>query len=188
MRMFAKVLAIASVLLVIGAIAAEQTCLAACHGQCGKQPCVCAREGPCCPPCCAPTKPCIQYEEKEVTAYKTVYEEVVEKVPVPAVRYVEATEYRCVPVTVMQPKPAAACEPAKACAPCNPCGPAVCGEMVPVQILKKVPYTVFREEQYQKIEERPRVVVKQVPYTFIQCVPKVTPCEPAAACEKPATY
>lgn len=185
MRMLAKVLSIALVAVAIGVIAADQACLGGCRDQCAKKPCACGRDKPCCPPCCAPTQPCQQYEEKEVTAYKTVYEEVVEKVPVPAVKYVEATEYRCVPVTVMQPRAVQPCEPAKSCAPC---GPAVCNEMVPVQILKKVPYTVFREEHYQKIEERPKVVVKQVPYTYIQCVPIVPPCQPVAPCEKPATY
>ena len=184
MKEFARILVVASVVIVIGAITADVACFGACRGQCGKSPCVCKCDS--CPPCCAPSKPCIQYEEKEVTAYKTVFEEVIEKVQVPAVKYVEETAYRCVPVTVMQPRPTAACEPAKACAPCNTCAPATCGDLVPVQVLKKAPYTVFREVHYQKTEERPRVVVKQVPYTFIQCVPKVVcePCCPASTCDK----
>jgi hypothetical protein len=188
MKGFAKLLAIALVLIVVPTMATDMTCFGACHGQCGKTPCACARPCESCPACCAPSKPCVQYEEKEVTAYKTVFEEVVDKVPVEAVKYVEETAYRCVPATVMQPPPAPACAPAKACAPCNTCGPATCAELVPVQVLKKVPYTVFREVRYQKIEEHPRVVVKQVPYTFIQCVPKTVceACGPAAACGKPA--
>ncbi len=137
-----------------------------------------------------PTQPCprIEYEEKECTAYKTVFEEVVDKVSVDAVKFVEETEYRCVPVTVMQPPPLPACEPAQACASCNTCAPATCCDLVPVQVLKKVPFTVLREVHYQKVEERPRVVVKQVPYTFTQCVPKVVcePCGPVSACDKPA--
>jgi hypothetical protein len=137
----------------------------------------CCKQTSCCPtPCCAPaTCGCqeVIYEEKEMTLYKTVYEEVMDKVVVDAVKYVEETEYRCCKCTVMQPKPANPCEPAKTCAPaaCGPCA-APCTEMVPVEILRKVPHTVYRPVCYQKVEERPRVVVKQVPYTVTICVPK----------------
>ena len=113
------------------------------------------------------------YEEVEQTCYKTVFEEVVEKVPVEAVKYVEGTAYRCAPCTVMQPCQPQPCGPAKTCAPSACAQPAPCNELVPVQVLRKVPYTTATPQPYQKIEERKRVVEKQVPYTITVCVPKV---------------
>jgi hypothetical protein len=152
-------------------------------------------------PCCAKQchtvmKTCCEvvYEEVERTLYKPEYQEVVEKVPVDAVRYVEGTAYRCASRTVWQPGQPQPCGPAKTCAP------AACGQpssgcgMVPVQVLRKVPYTTARAEHYQKIEERRRVVVRQVPYTITLCVPKVvrkqvpvTVCCPMpCCCDKPS--
>ena len=118
MKRFTKGLVIVSVLLVMGSLASDVACFGACHGQCGKHTCACVQQRDCCPPCCTAPQPCprIVYEEKECTAYKTVFEEVIDKVPVDAVKYVEETAYRCVPVTVMQPPTVAACQPAKACA------------------------------------------------------------------------
>jgi hypothetical protein len=133
----------------------------------------------------------VVYEEKECTFYKTVFEDVVDKKTVPATKFVEDTAYRCAPFTGYVPKPAAACESAKpACAPAT-CG-APCNEMMSVQCLRKVPYTTFREEAAEKVEEVPRVVEKQVPYTVICCIPKticvqvpVTVCCPVPCCAKP---
>jgi len=132
------------------------------------------------------------YEEEVRTFYKTVYEDVVDKVPVDAVRYVEETQYRCQPCTIWQPRPPEACGPIKACGPATCCAPSSCCDMVPTQILRKVPYTTYRPEHYQKIEERPRVASKQVPYTITVCVPKViykqvpvTVCCPVPCCGKP---
>ena len=77
--------------------------------------------------CCTVMKTCqeVVYEEQEQTFYKTVYEDVVEQKTVPCVKYVEETQYHCVPCTVMQPRPPAVCGPVK------PCGPCVTEEMVP---------------------------------------------------------
>jgi hypothetical protein len=142
-----------------------------------------------CPSCCNAPQPCqeVLYEEKQCTFYKTVYEQVMEKVTVNAVKYVEETEYRCCNCTTWQPRQDTCCAPVKACAPAT-CGPAAVGsEMAPVQCVRKVPYTVCRPVSYQKTEERPRVVVKQVPYTVTCCVPKVVggACAPAAQCYAP---
>jgi hypothetical protein len=121
------------------------------------------------------------YEEKQITLYKTVYEEVMDKVVVDAVKYVEETEYRCVKCTVMQPKQANACGPVKTCAPAS------CCETAPVEIMRKAPFTVVRAVSYQKTEERPRVVEKQVPYTVTVCVPQVPVdvCSPVPPCCAP---
>jgi len=132
------------------------------------------------------------YTEEERTFYKTVYEDVVDKVPVDAVRYVEEIQYRCQPCTIWQPRPPEACGPIKACAPASCCAPSSPCEMVATQVLRKVPYTTYRPEHFQKIEERPRVVSKQVPYTITVCVPKViykqipvTVCCPVPCCGRP---
>lgn len=151
----------------------------------------------CCPPPCqmqyfTVMKTCIKtvYEEKECTFYKTVYEEVVENKTIPTTKFVEDKAYRCAPFTGLVPKPAAACEPAKpACEPAG-CG-APCNEMMPVQCLRKVPYTTFKEVPAEKTEAVRRVVEKQVPYTVICCIPKtvceqvpVTICCPVPCCSK----
>jgi hypothetical protein len=156
----------------------------------------------CCPcltsqaPCCAVTvmKTCqeVVYEEQQQTSYRTEYAEVVEKVPVEAIKYVEGTAYHCAPCTVMQPVAPPACDAAK-CPPAA-CGQtAPCNELKPVQVLRKVPYTTMTPQKYTKIEEVRRVVAKQVPYTITVCVPKVvcrqvpvTIYVPAAPCCAPA--
>ena len=142
---------------------------------------------------CTVMKTCLQtvYEEKECTFYKTVYEDQPEQKTVPTTKFVEGVAYRCAPFTGFVPKPAAACEPVKP--PCAPAGCGVpCNEMMPVQCLRKVPYTTFSEQPAEKIEEAPRIVEKQVPYTVICCIPKtvcvqvpVTICCPVPCCAKP---
>ena len=131
----------------------------------------------------------VVYEEVQQTCYKTVYEEVVEKVPVDAVKYVKGTAYRCAPCTVMQPCPPQTCGPAQTCAPAACSQPAPCSDMAPVQVLRKVSYPTAIPQHYQKMEERKRVVAKQVPYTITVCVPKVvykqvpvTICCPVPSC------
>ena len=164
---------------------------------CGAARYRCCRQACCCTPCCS--QPCctvtvmrtcqeVVYDEVEQTCYKTVYEEVVENVPVDAVRYVEGTAYRCAPCTVMQPCSPQACGPAKTCAPAAS-QPAPCCDMVPVQVLRKVSYPTATPQHYQKMEERKRVVAKQVPYKITVCVPKVvyrqvpvTICCPLPSC------
>ncbi len=168
---------------------AARQCLCQESGGCAAAPSVCGQ------PCRTVMRTCQEtvYEEVPQTAYKTVYEEVVEKVSFPAVKYVEETAYHCVPTTVMQPRTPQTCEPVGSCAPAA-CGPSESRcDMVPVQVLRKVPYMVTRAVPYQKTEERRRVVEKQVPYTIIVCVPKVVykqvpvtvPCPIPPCCDQP---
>lgn len=173
MRRLLVVTMVASVLLLIGAVTAD-----ACH-------CGAARRCCCQPSCCTATPTCqeVEYDEKQITCYKTVYEEVMEKVVVDAVKYVEDTEYRDVVCTVCQPCASNPCEQVKTCAP------ATCAPMTQVQCVRKVPYTVYRPVAYQKTVERPRVVIKQVPYTVTCRTPKpvckpvpVDVCAPAKPC------
>ena len=154
---------------------------------CGATRYCCCKRTCCQMQCCTVMKMCkeIVYEDKPCTQYRTVFEEVVEKVPVDAVKYVEETAYRCAPCTIYQPKQPATgpCAPAACASPCT------CAETTPTQVLRKVPYTVMRPVSYQKMEERKRVVSKQVPYTITLCVPKevyrevpVTVCCPVPCC------
>jgi hypothetical protein len=158
----------------IASVADACYCGAARYGLCGRTHC-CTAATPCCAPeTCTVMMTCreVVYDEVQQTCYKTVYEEVVDKVTVNAVRYVEGTAYRCAPCTVMQPRQPQACGPTAACVPA--CGqPSPCCDMVPVEVLRKVPYTTMNPEPFQKVEERPRVVAKQVPYTITVCVPRV---------------
>ena len=168
-------------------------------GYCGAARYHSCRRSECRPTCCqcyTVMKTCKEtiYEEYEVTQYKTVYEEVIDKTTVTAVKYVPQTAYRCVPCTIMQPQPCGSCD---CCQPAQTCEPAACCKMVPVKCLRKVPYTTFNPVEYEKVIEKPRIVTKQVPYTVICCKPTVVckqvpvkvccpvPCCPAPCCEKP---
>ncbi|NQU23373.1 MAG: hypothetical protein HQ567_19000 [Candidatus Nealsonbacteria bacterium] len=125
-------------------------------------------------PSCCKTCQETDFDEEERTFYRPVYkEEMVEKV-VNTVEYVEETRYRCRPCTVWQPKPTGGCEP---CEPVKGCGPAKPCEMVPVQILRKVPYTVVVKKCVQKTEKVPRTVCTMEPYTVIVCIPRAV-CKP----------
>ena len=182
---------LAFLLQVVGALTADACYCGAAQHRC--------RRAPSCNSCCTVMKTCqeVVYEDKECTFYKTVYEEVMDKVVVNAVKYVEDTEYRDSKCTIWQPKETGACEPVKSCAPAACAPSAVCTEMVPVECIRKVPHTVFRCVSYEKVEERPRVVAKQVPYTVTCRVPKVVckqvpvdACAPVPQCCAPtgATY
>jgi hypothetical protein len=172
MRKMLLVMMVASLLCLLGV--AARAC------PCGKTHYRC-----CQPSCCAQTPaPCCQeevaYEEKQITCYKTVYKEIKEKVVVDAVKYVEDTEYRDVCCTVCEPCPPNPCEKVDTCAPCT------CAPTRQVQCLRKVPVTVYRPVPYQKVVERPHVVIEQVPYTITCRIPKpvcrVPACAPAAPC------
>jgi hypothetical protein len=165
MRRLLVVVMVAGVLPLFVAATAD-----ACH-------CRAARRCCCQPACCAPAPACQEYEEKQITQYKTVFEEVPETVTVNAVKYVPETEYREVVCTVMQPRQTKPCEPAAGC-----CAPTTCTEMVPVQCVRKVAVTVLRPVAYQTTVERPRVVAKQIPYTVTCRVPKEAPPAPCAPC------
>jgi hypothetical protein len=172
MRSLWQILTLVVLVLVfgIGSVADACYCVAARH--CHRRPCM-SWEEPCCVVNVMQTCQEVVYEEQQQTCYKTVYAEVVEKVPVEAVKYVEGTAYHCAPCTVMQPCQPPACGPTRTCAPAA-CGEAApCGELKPVQVLRKVPYTTMTPQKYQKMEEVRRVVAKQVPYTITVCVPKV---------------
>jgi len=193
MRRLFVIIALASLLQVLGATTADACYCGAARRCCCKQTCCTWAKDCCCQQqCCTVTKTCeeVVYEEKKVTLYKTVYKEVIDKVLVNAVKYVPDTEYRMVKCTTMQPKEAGCCEP---CAPAA-CGPAAtCTQMAPVECMRKAPFTVYRCVCYQKTEDRPRVVVEQVPYTVTCCVPKVVckqvpveACAPVPQCCEPS--
>jgi hypothetical protein len=197
MRRLLVITFIAGLLQTLGTMTADACYCGAARYRCGKQSSCSRTKHCCCPSQCYPAmKTCqeVVYEEKQCTFYKTVFEEVKDKVVVKAVKYVEDTEYRCCKCTTQQPKESACCEPVKSCAPAAACGPpATCTEMAPVECIRKVPYTVCRPVCYEKTEERPRVVVKQVPYTVTCCVPRVVckqvpveVCSPVPQCCAPS--
>ena len=175
MRRLFGALAIAVSVLLIGASTAEACYCGALRYRCGRGACRSAADCTCCQQCYTVMKTCQQvvYEPREVTAYKVVYEEVVEKKTVDAVKYVEETRYRYAPTTILQPRAVPCCEPVEGCAPVECCQPAACCQMVPVQCIQKVPYTAYKPVPYQKTEEVPRTVIKQVPYTVTCYEPKV---------------
>jgi len=143
---------------------------------------VCAERGCAVEPGCLKTpscgKTCQEYDEEQRTFYRPVYkEEMVEKV-VNTVQYVEETRYRCRPCTVWQPKQTTGCEP---CEPVDGCGPKKPCEMVPVQILRKVPYTVVVQKCVPTTEKVPRTVCTMEPYTVTVCIPRAG-CGPVPTC------
>ena len=191
MKKFVAVSVIAVILLVgtgVGNAADEGTV----RPDCNEPDC-----GP--PPCqpCVKMKICrvVVYDEQERTFYRPVYTEKVEERIIDAVEYVEETRYRCKPCTVLQPKPSccAVCAPAEGA--CGTCAPAKPCEMVEVQILRKVPYTVVVPKNVQKTKKVPRTVVTMEPYTVTVCIPRVAymqvpvcspPCCGKQRCGKPA--
>jgi len=159
-----------AVTVIVVTVSASICASAACAGdgcvaepQCSKARC---SKAPSCGSCC---KPCQEYDEEQRTFYRPVFkEEMVDRV-VNTVEYVEETRYRCSPCTVWQPKPPTGCTP---CEPVDGCGPKKPCEMVPVQILRKVPYTVVVPKCVQKTEKVPRTVCTMEPYTVTVCIPR----------------
>ncbi len=71
------------------------------------------------------------------------------------------------------------------------CGPGGCPELVPVQVLKKCPYTTVREVIEEQEIERPRLTCKLVKEEIIICVPHVVckqvpvrVCCPTPCCQR----
>ena len=71
------------------------------------------------------------------------------------------------------------------------CGPNGCPELVPVQVLKKCPYTTVREVIEEQEIERPRLTCKLVKEEIIICVPHVVckqvpvrVCCPTPCCQR----
>ncbi len=93
---------------------------------CGLARCCHSHCEPCCQQCCTVMKTCqvTVYEYQDMTAYKIVYEDVEDKVEVPAVEYKPAPRVACVPDTVLVPPKPGACPPAT-CPPAA-CPPAAC--------------------------------------------------------------
>lgn len=135
---------------------------------------------PCCQQCCTVMKPCqeVVYDDVEQIAYNVVYKEVEETKMVPCVVYEPGVAYRCVPSTVLQPKPET-CPQVKPCAPCE----AGRSDLAPVEICRKVPYTTFQPVDTQKPVVTKRIVVEEVPYKVTVCVPRiVTKMVPVQVC------
>lgn len=164
--------------------------------RCGKRACCRQATCTCCrQECHTVMKTCkeVIYEPKEVTAYKTVYEEVIDEKTVDVVKYVEEIRHRYAPTTIMQWKESECCRPAPSCAPVKSCAPVEsCQQLVPVQCIQKVPYTALVPVTEQKVEKVPRIVIKQVPYQVTCYCPKVVykqvpvkVCCPVPCCCKP---
>ena len=158
-------------MLAIAASTTEAGYCGALRHRCCKRACCEPAECTCCRQCYTVMKTCkeVVYEEREETCYKTVFEEVVEKKKVPAVKFVPVTAYRCVPCNCTQPQACGCSESANSCGPVQDCGPTMAAK----QILRKVPYETVKEVSYEKEVETKRIVQKQVPYTVIVCVPTV---------------
>lgn len=125
---------------------------------------------------CVPDRVCqeVVYEEYERTAYKTVFEEVMEKKEVCTIKYVEETEDRPACCTVYEP-----------CMPdgCNPCAPQQNCGMRQEQCIRKVPHAVYRPVCEKTTIEVPRIVEKRIPYTVTCLKPRIVSKEmPAAGC------
>jgi len=132
MKLLAKVSAIASVLLAIGVIAADQACF-------GRVREAAVRLQALPPGCCAPRNRASSMTRRRSRPTRPSTKRWSRR-SVPR-RYVEATEYKCVPATVMQPKP----RRLRAGQVVQPLWAGHGPEMCRLQILRKVPYTVFRE-------------------------------------------
>ena len=114
----------------------------------------------------------VVYEYQDMTAYKVVYEEVEDKVMVPAVEYQPAPRATCVADTVLVPPMPGACPPA-VCPPANACAPCAPPSLVPMNICRKVTLEGFRPVDVQKPAVTKRVVARQVPYQVTLCIPHV---------------
>ena len=148
---------------------------------CGVARCCHCRCVPCCMQICTVMKTCqcIEYTYQEMTAYKTVYKDVVTPVNVPAVEYQPAPRVACVPDTVMvQPTPGP-CQPASTppsappCAPVNACAPSTAPCLCPQNICRKVELPGFSPTNVEKPDVIKRVVAEQVPYQVTLCIPHV---------------
>jgi hypothetical protein len=193
-RTFPALMIIVAVLGAVGVNSADACYFGACRYrsanacQCSTTSCSCQQQ------CCVVMKRCpeVVYEEHEVTAYKTEYVQVVDKKEVPAVKYVEEVQYLLRPMTIWQPQPCECgnCSQPGSCAPVKACEAVQPPKLCPVTCLQKVPNTVLKPVSYQKVEENPRVEIKQVPYKVICYTAKtvykevpVTVCCPAPCCK-----
>jgi hypothetical protein len=144
----------------------------------GGDDCACSTDccnATCCPPGqkpCTVMKTCKEtvYDYEEQTFYRQVFKEEMEDKITHTVEYVEETRYRCCPCTIWQPKE-------DCCPECNLdtccCVPPKPVEMVPVEILRQVPYTVVVPKCVEKVEKVPRTVTTWEPYTVTICIPHV---------------
>lgn len=124
----------------------------------------------------------VQYEAREVTEYKTVYEEVRTPKVIETVKFVAETELREAPCSVCESQPPQACGPA-GCEACGSCQAAP-GRQIPG--MRKVPVTVYRAVPDKKTIESVQIIERKIPHTYTCYIPKaVPPCGPAApACSK----
>jgi len=187
MRRLLGVSVIAAMLLAVTASTASASYCGALRSRSCKQSCC---QEKCTSPCqCCYTVMrmcrCVEYDYEEMTLYKTVYEEVIDKHTVCATKYVEGVDYRCCPCTDWQPGQPCACGPVDCCGKESCCVP----PMEPTCYLRRVPRKTLQPECYEKTIEKPRVVVKQVPYTVTKCIPRVvckevpvTICCPMPSC------
>jgi len=145
---------------------AEAGYCGACRYRCCEPVCA-ADDSACCGQCSTVmmTTSEVVYEEKQITRYKTVFEDVHEKKTVDAVKYVPKTEYCDIVQTVCEPREAACCQPGSCCQPATCCQPVTC--------IRKVPYTVLEPVPCKKTIDVVRCVEKRVPYTVTCRVPKV---------------
>jgi len=143
--------------------------------------CLRAARSSCCTPSYCTVMKTVQetvYDERTMDVYHVEYGEVKDKVKIPVVKYKEGTAYRCCCVTVLQLPPLSNCPPVKTCAPAadctnSNCGSGGCPELVPVQVLKKCPYTTMHEVIEEEEIERTRLTCKLIKEEIMVCVPRV---------------
>jgi hypothetical protein len=180
--------AIAALMVLLGAATVRAGDDCGCSNDCCKTTC--------CKPgqkVCTVMKICKEtvYEEQERTFYRQVFKEEMQDRTINTMEYVEETRYRCQPCTIWQPKAdcCPACDAGSDCVSACGCVPPKPVEMVQVEIIKKVPYTVVVPKCVQKVEKVPRTVTTMEPYTVTVCIPHVVytqvpveVCCPASCC------
>ena len=183
-------LVVAAVLAAMASVAQAGYCGAE-RARCCQRACCPKAQCGCCQQTCTVMKTCAKtiYEEKKVTTYETVYEDVPEKKTVDAVQYVAQTEERLVPYTVTETRP---CQCSGCGQPCAaPCGqPTSCCQQVAVPCLRKVPVTVLQAVPAKETVQTVRLAEKKIPHTFTVLCPKVVyeqvpvqVCCPVPCCE-----
>lgn len=181
MKTWLKISLVAAALAAWGANTADAGYCGAARYRCCKATCG-AAEGACCKQqCCTVMKVCeeVTYEEKQMTVYETVFEDVPEKKEVETTKFVEETEPRIVSITVRQTREV---ECPKSC--CDPCAePKKCAQQVAVPCLRKVSVPVIRGVPAKETAESVRTVEKKIPKTITCLVPKVKRVEkPVEVC------
>ena len=181
MRTWLGILLVACVVMALGASTADAAYCGAARYRCCKPSCCQGECAACKQQCCTVMQVCeeVTYEEKQVTVYDTVYEEVPEKKPVETTKFVEDKEPRIVSLPVKQTREVAC--PQSCCDPCA--APKKCSQEVSVPCLQRVSVPVVRGVPAKETAESVRIVEKKIPRTVTCLTPKVKRVEkPVQVC------